>query len=128
MNCRKARARLVDGQTSGTVETHVAGCAGCRAFASDLGAVREGLRRHHAGATPDPSFAGRVSSRLRTNEPVELLGWAAMRLLPLSLIAALILGWMVWDRSSTVADPGLQVAVESSDPLTWLFEDDGGTQ
>ena len=126
MNCRKIRDRLAAGHASDMIERHLVECDGCRTFAGDLGAVRESLRRHHAGATPDPSFAARVSSCLPAAQPVEVLGWAAMKLLPLSLVVALALAWLAWDRTTVTVDPMPEVAVENSDPLAWLFDEPAG--
>ena len=128
MNCRKIRDRLVAGPSSDMIERHLAECDGGRTFAVDLGAVRESLRRHHAGVTPDPSFAARVGSSLRAVQPVELLGWAAMKLLPLSLVVALVLAWWAWDHTTTTVGPAPQAAVEDSDPLAWLFDESAGAR
>jgi len=127
MSCTTIRDRLAAGHASTETERHVAGCAGCREFVANLQAVRDELRRHHAGARPDASFATRVGSRLQARQPVEVLGWAAMKLLPLSLVVALALAWLAWDRPALVDPVARDIVVENSDPLEWLFDPQGGT-
>jgi hypothetical protein len=129
MNCRKVRDHVAGGRATAEIERHVADCDGCREFARNFQTVRDELRRHHAGAMPDASFAHRVGSRLRADQPVEVLGWAALKLLPLSLVVALALAWLAWDREAApLESPGQDVVVVAeSDPLEWLFDSRDGT-
>jgi anti-sigma factor RsiW len=70
------------------VERHLAGCPRCRAYLERLALARQVLAQPLSSALPDAGFAGRVAARLP--RPVELMGWAAVRLLPAAL--ALLLG------------------------------------
>jgi hypothetical protein len=79
------------------------------------------FERHHANVEPDAGFAGRVASRLSRGR-AEMLGWAALRLLPVSLLIAIVLGWTslrteAWKEASV-----RQVADE--DVIAWIL--DGG--
>ncbi len=119
MKCREVRDQLIrgGGPPAGVTE-HLAGCPACERFASRLRTAQEVLREHHAGAEPDPAFAARVKARLPGSQ--ELLGRAALRLLPVTLALALVLaGWCL------VATPGPRsLLAESSgdDLLTWVLE------
>ena len=50
------------------------------------------LERHHASVEPDAGFADRVLARI-DRDPAGMLGRAALRLLPASLLLALVLAW-----------------------------------
>jgi hypothetical protein len=82
------------------------------------------FRRHHANVQPDPAFADRVTARLR-REPVELLGWAALRLLPATLALVLILAWLAFQAAGSnevqIAEAG------SGDLIGWVLEETEGT-
>ena len=54
MNCSTARKLFTDSRCNTDLERHLEKCRGCRDFVTRMEAVRDGLRRHHAGATPDP--------------------------------------------------------------------------
>ena len=94
----------------------------------ELQQVRDALRSRHAGVTPDVHFADRVRARLR-QEPTDMLGWAAFRVLPATFVILAVLTWAVF--SSTPVDANLQtgagsVVVASSpgeDIFAWLLED-----
>lgn len=58
--------------------------------------AKRALREHHAGVGPDPGFASRVTARLPAT--LDPLRWAAVRLLPAGLAAALVLGVLVWQQ------------------------------
>lgn len=118
MDCRRVRDRLMDGAGERGTEMieHLDACAACAAFARRLGEAEALLRAHHAGVEPDAAFAARVVARLP--EPSELLGWAALRLLPATLALALVLtAWCV------LATPGPSSLVEETptdDVLAWV--------
>ena len=81
--------------------------------------AREYFQRHHAGIEPDAGFADRLAIRLR-RDPTQMLGWAALRLLPASLILVVVLAWFA-------AHSGAQQTSDSSqstddDVLTWLLK------
>ena len=78
--------------------------------------VRGALRRHHAGVAPDAQFATRVSANV-TAATSDLVGWAALRLLPGTLILVLMLSWLVLrnDGATTPAGPA-----PTEDLLNWV--------
>lgn len=93
-------------------------------------AARRYFRQHHANVAPDTGFAGRVAARL-TPEPAEILGWAALRLLPAMLALIFVLAWFAFHPSAATAtesiSPGTPV---TEDPIAWVMEggegDEGG--
>jgi|CXWL01.1.fsa_nt_gi hypothetical protein len=90
--CRQLRDRLLAGAAapdaaSAGAAAHLDGCAECQAFAGRLVATRSILSTRRAEVEPTPSFAPRVVAALP--DTTELLGWAALRLLPAALALAL---------------------------------------
>jgi len=83
--------------------------------------ARQYFREHHAHAQPDAEFAGRVSARLE-RESTELLGWAALRMLPAAIALALLLGWFALSTGPAVET---DVVSPSEDLIGWLLEDSG---
>jgi hypothetical protein len=77
------------------------------------------FERHHANVQPDAGFAGRVAARLQ-RDPAELLGWAALRLLPISILLALVLGWASI-RTSPVQDAGANQTGDQ-DVIAWILD------
>ena len=77
------------------------------------------LQRHHANVEPDAGFADRVAARLK-RDPAEMLGWAALRLLPASLLLALVLGWVSFRVAARQEAGGTQGADE--DVLAWVLD------
>ncbi len=120
MNCRSARDTLIatDG-TDPVALRHAEGCPACARFVGRLEAAHE-LLGERSEISPPPGFALRVRERLETSE--DLLGWAALRLLPATLALALVLSWL----SLRETDP---LTTETSDPETavvsWLLDDAG---
>ncbi len=86
---------------------------------SRMDEVRRLLREHHAGVEPDPGFAQRVVARIE-REPRDLLGWAALRLLPATLVLALLLVW--WTVTRTPDPATLLLESPAEDPLGWVAE------
>jgi len=85
------------------------------------GRIREARRyfeQHHANAVPDAGFAARVAARL-TRDPAETLGWAAMRLLPASVLLAAVLGYV----SLRMIGAGESAPVPGSDDdvIAWVL-------
>jgi hypothetical protein len=106
--------------TTEAVRAHLGSCSDCREFAQRLGLAQEALREHHGRHRPDAYFAQRVTASLP--EAPDLIGWAAMRLLPATLAAALVLSVWCW-----AATPGPTSLVEESptdDLLAWVIEED----
>src|SRR5436190_15930265 len=94
MRCDEARERLTASASAATDENlraHLDACAGCAAFAQRLDATRLVLRSRRSDFVPDPAFSARVVAALPGT--TELLGWAAVRLLPAALALALLCGW-----------------------------------
>lgn len=121
MNCKETRDQLLRSATDARVDAHLRSCPGCSAFARRLGVAEETLRQHHAHHQPDPYFAQRVKAALP--DAPDVLGWAAVRLLPGTLAAALVLSVWCW-----IATPGPDSLVEQSptdDLLAWVIEEDG---
>ena len=105
MRCAEARRLAMDNaarQDAAALASHLAGCADCRAFAAQLDEVRAGLRAHRFDHQPDPAFAARVTAALPGT--TELLGWAALRLLPAALALALLCSWYGATRGPGVTD------------------------
>jgi len=94
----------------------------------ELKKVRDAMRSHHAGVTPDAYFAERVRARLQP-EPTAMLGWAAYRVLPATFVILAVLTWAAF--SSTPVETNLQagtgsessVAAPTEDFFAWLLED-----
>lgn len=98
------------------VVAHVEGCAGCRAFLERLALAREVLATPLCEALPDAGFAGRVAARLP--RPVDLMGWAALRLLPAALALLLALAAYGQGHPPSAADLWL-LEPSSGQLLTW---------
>jgi hypothetical protein len=90
--CRQVRDLLCAHGPVPAVAEHLAGCAGCAAFARRLQLARQALRGPVAEVEPDADFPARVLARIA--RPSELLGWAAFRALPAALGLALVLAWL----------------------------------
>jgi anti-sigma factor RsiW len=125
-SCREIRDRLETaeaGSRSRDVETHLDRCAACARFASRLDAVRDALAGHQADVRPDPGFATRVAARLR-HDPADVLGWAAVRLLPATLVLLAALAWIAFSTTSTPGD--LLAEGPTDDLLTWVVQTGNG--
>jgi hypothetical protein len=125
MNCREVRDLLTRAGVLTEVRTHIEDCPECAMYAARLDAVRTALRDHHRTFEPDAGFALRVADRLNGRTP-ELLGWAAARLLPATLVLLAVLGVLAFR-----ALPELEVAEEITSPtdnvLAWVLGDDEET-
>ncbi|MBI3450211.1 MAG: hypothetical protein HY049_15005 [Acidobacteria bacterium] len=77
------------------------------------------FQRHHANAVPDAGFVARVTARL-TPDPAGTLGWAAMRLLPASLLLALVLGYV--SVRTTGSGDAPTVRAGDDDVIAWVLE------
>lgn len=126
MSCKKLRDHLTlsAGQPlPEPLRRHLGECAPCRRYAERVDAARSILRDHRAEVEPDPGFAIRVAARLR-EEPSEMLGWAAQRLLPATLALLLVLAWFAFS-----ATPDTTYAEEEPTPtedlFTWVLEPSG---
>lgn len=128
MQCESVRDRLLHRPDSGAdddARRHLADCTPCRRFAERLTATRRVLAgdADRPPVRPDAGFAARVLERLPERRPTDLLGWAALRLLPPAFASALALAvWCVWatPTPSGVWEAG-SAAVESVSPETDLM-------
>jgi len=77
------------------------------------------FQSHHAHAVPDAGFAARVAARLAP-DPAGTLGWAAMRLLPASLLLALVLGYVSVRKAS--ANETVQTPPADDDVIAWVLD------
>lgn len=120
MRCRHARRLLTEtAAPSSELRQHVADCAPCAAYQRRHETVLRALGDHRAVITPPAGFAARVRSRLQpAGDPI---GWAALRLLPVSLVLVLLLSWLnlrlAGEESATLTDPTTAV-------LSWAIEAD----
>jgi hypothetical protein len=126
-SCREIRDRLestTNGNRPRDVDAHLRDCAGCARFAARLDAVRHALTGHHADVAPDAGFADRVAARLR-NDPADALVWAAVRLLPATLVLLAALAWIAFQTTATPSD--LLSENPSDDLLTWVVQNGSGS-
>ncbi len=128
MNCQHVRKFLTSQGSPVEPEAaqHLRNCASCRRFAERMDAVRRELRRHQTVVEPDGSFSARVLDRLAAQPSppaTELLGWAALRLLPVTLMLALLLGG--WSLISGPNPETLLTSVDQ-DPLAWVLNEEAG--
>ena len=123
MECERLRRLLTTAREQGAsgVEAHIEGCAPCARFARRAQAARRWFRDHHENVRPDAEFADRVMGRLE-RPAADLLGWAAVKLLPATLALVLLLA--LW--SFTKPAPGELVATHPADDdlLSWVVEQD----
>jgi len=126
MNCAQVRKRLTDEQArtpvAGVLE-HLGECPSCTRFAERLQLAEEVLRDHHSGTEPDAGFASRVVAALPTSSS-DLLGWAAIRLLPATLALALVL--TVWALAATPSPTSLLEQSVNEDLWSWILSSPGG--
>jgi predicted anti-sigma-YlaC factor YlaD len=99
---------------------HLAGCEDCRILKANLDAAGRMLRSRHAGVVPDGAFATRVRARLH-REPVQVLGTAALRLLPVTVLLLLLISWLAF--TATPQTEFGDSAAPTEDVLAWVLED-----
>lgn len=100
MRCQEFKSRWVQRDLAGKTEdpelrNHLAGCSSCQDLATNLDGLRLDLRAVQAEVQPDHGFSARVLQRIEsTPNDLEVLGWAAWRLLPGALaLLVVLLGW-----------------------------------
>lgn len=98
LSCGVVRDRLVatpdpHGQQplANELTVHLAGCPDCTRFAARLALTRQAFGQRHAGIEPGPDFSARVLAARPSS--TELLGWAALRVLPAALVLVCGLTW-----------------------------------
>ena len=121
MECQNVRKKLLEPDQSRdrNLQEHLRVCTSCARFADRLEMTQALLRDHHARVEPGPDFSARVIGNLARGP--ELMGWAAIRLLPASLALVLaLLGWTLYTGSDS---PELPQSAPSDDPIAWMLED-----
>jgi len=83
--------------------------------------ARAYFRDHHAGVEPDAGFADRVTARL-DHTSSELLGWAAWRLLPATVVLTALLLFLSLRADAPSPTVALQDTADD-DLLTWVLEE-----
>lgn len=119
MRCRTLRDGCTAGRLSPAdprVAGHAEGCPACRAYLARLAIARETLATPLSTSLPDAGFAARVAARLP--QPVELLGWAAVRLLPAALALLVALAAYGQGHAPSAGDLWL-LEPTSGELLTW---------
>lgn len=95
--CEATRKKLsASGRGDPAAVEHLEACGECREFAARLAAARSALRGHHAGVRADAAFSARVLQRIReerATNPIDVLGWAALRMLPAALVLTALATW-----------------------------------
>ena len=92
MKCEMVKNAIVKGTPLSHREAeHLEGCSVCERFAESHRLFSLGMKQHHAGIKPSASFSTEVVDRLPG--PVEILGWASLRLLPVGLALILFFSW-----------------------------------
>ena len=126
MNCAQVRKLLTEERTNAPsigIRDHLEKCPECARFAERLELAEGILRDHHAGSEPDAGFAVRVVAALPTSSS-DLLGWAAIRLLPATLALALVL--TVWALAATPSPTALLEQSAEEDLWSWIMGSPGG--
>jgi len=124
MNCPRTRDHLLKQDaavTDADARRHLDECAACRSFAERLQEVRAGLRRHHAGIAPDPSFSQRLSARLEQRDSPLLMGRVALRLLPLSV--ALLLALLLISAGTPLLEDNTVAESTEDAYISWVLQD-----
>jgi predicted anti-sigma-YlaC factor YlaD len=124
MNCHQARNLLTLGHDakSDGLDTHLDACLACRGYASRLATAQEMFREHHGDVLPDAGFASRVVARL-PDPASEMLGWAALRLIPATLVLVLVLAWFALDTPATTV--AQETVAPTDDLVSWILEQSG---
>jgi hypothetical protein len=94
--CAAVRERLFLGATAEQGEDialHLRECSDCATFARRRAFVHRALREDACSAQPGSGFPERVVARLNRSS-TEILGWAALKLLPAAIVTALVLAWL----------------------------------
>ena len=127
MNCNEARNRLLalaaPPPAGEPLADHLESCSACAEYTERLARTVRALGDHHARIDPDAAFVARVVAALPERRGI--LGWAALKLLPVALALVLVLtGWAVIEgRRHDVT----QDSEPTDDLLTWVLqaEDNG---
>ncbi len=111
---RWARRDLAHQAEDSELLRHRAECAVCQELAPRLDAMRLHVRDLHAGTEPDAGFSARVLQRIETQpDDVEVLGWAAWRVLPAAMV--LLVALLAWGSSVGWAPTSLELMLLQGD-------------
>ena len=124
MNCSAFRDQMMRGAETAETARHRSECEACAEFGTRVERVQAGLRAHHVDLQPDSGFVTRVRRRL-DGTPAVALGWAAVRVLPMTAAAILLLIWLTL-RLQPV-EPS-RIAAPTDDLLTWFYEQGSGEE
>ena len=130
MNCGELRDRLTrnaDARREPSTVRHIEECAACRTYVDRLSTARQLMREHHGNAEPDAGFSGRVMARLPKG-PTEVLGWAAVRLLPATVALALVLAWFNFQVTPQPTTTETATVAPTEDLLAWVIDPTGGEE
>ena len=118
MNCRRTRRSLTrSGAADTSVRRHLEACDDCARFERRLAAVERSLADRRTRVIPPAGFAERVRARLPQSD--DLLGWAALRVLPATLVLIVLLSWLNLRGVESVGED----AVDPTDAmLTWVLD------
>lgn len=130
MNCGQVRDRLTsnaDARHEPASTRHLEECATCRTYAERLSTARQLLREHHGNVEPDADFSHRVMTRL-PHGPTEVLGWAAVRMLPATVALALVLAWFAFQSTPQTTTTETVAVAPTEDLLAWVIDPTGGVE
>lgn len=124
MNCNELRTQLLEQGKTPAMGSHLSACEHCASYVERWQRLHSGLQQHHARITPDGSFVARVRERMDPAPRNAGLGWAALRLLPLSLVLLAVLVWFSVDRNGGPAATEESWVSALDDPLTWVVNNE----
>jgi anti-sigma factor RsiW len=118
------RRDLVAGSPGAALRRHLASCPRCTRFSRRFTQASRLLDGHHTTVVPDPGFVGRVLARLPERPP--LVGWAALRMLPIAAALAVVLAAWVW--LGTARPSELVAFGPTDDVVSWVLTNGAGGQ
>ena len=121
MRCKEAQDILLrdTGQEgSEEVAAHLESCPRCRRFAARFRVTHTALHQPMSDVLPDALFASRVVAELPRSP--EVLGRAALRLLPATLALAVVL--TSWSLLTSPNPTALVEETPADDPVSWVLD------
>ncbi len=125
MNCRELRNAWQVDQVPQPEKllTHLTGCDACAEYTRRLEVARQLFAAHQCTLEPDAGFVSRVVTRV-PQDPIDVMGWAAARLLPATLLLVLILAWFALNTAPVITDVA-EVQAPTDDLLGWVTDQSG---
>lgn len=119
MRCQEFESRWTRGELTldgdSKLRNHLASCPSCRRLATRTESLRQDLRALQANVEPDGGFSARVLQRIAAPpDDVEILGWAAWRLVPGAMV--LLAGLLAWGTAFGWTPASLEVLLLQDDP------------